>query len=89
MHRGALFAASSVNWWCLVVAELRESLTRVGSDLKQKIIESVKSTWRTINDFANYRRVANDEAAADNGGEVDVDSIVADTSSYYGDTSGS
>lgn len=32
--------------------ELRESLTRVGADIKQKIIESLKSTWNSINEFA-------------------------------------
>ena len=45
-------------------SELRESLSRVGSDLKHKIVESVKSTWRTINDFALAHRSTTDEAAA-------------------------
>lgn len=87
-----MFGCASQMFGCAVcVTELRESLTRVGSDLKQKIIESVKSTWRTINDFANYRRPVSDEAAVatatDNGGEVDVDSVAPDTS-YYGDMPG-
>ena len=40
-------------------------MTRVGSDLKQKIIDSVKSTWRTINDFTQYRRGAGIEPAVE------------------------
>ena len=36
----------------LCFSELRESLTRVGADIKQKIIESLKSTWNSINEFA-------------------------------------
>ncbi|GAB6025018.1 hypothetical protein CHUAL_010128 [Chamberlinius hualienensis] len=32
--------------------EIKESLSRVGADLKQKLMESLKSTWNTINDFA-------------------------------------
>ena len=39
-----------------MVAELKESLARMGSDLKQKIIQSVKSTWKTLNDFAAAHR---------------------------------
>ncbi|XP_052007223.1 SEC23-interacting protein [Xyrauchen texanus] len=32
--------------------ELKESLSRMGSDLKQGFISSVKSAWQTLNDFA-------------------------------------
>ncbi|XP_029645752.1 phospholipase DDHD2 isoform X2 [Octopus sinensis] len=32
--------------------ELRESLSRVGSDLKQRFLDSLKSTWNSINEFA-------------------------------------
>jgi hypothetical protein len=65
-----------------VFAELRESLTRVGTDIKQKIIESVKSTWRTINDLAHYRRTAaGDESSADTSGDVD-DSLYEETRKY-------
>ncbi|KAJ0004977.1 hypothetical protein NQD34_011191 [Periophthalmus magnuspinnatus] len=32
--------------------ELKESLTRMGSDLKQGFISSLKSAWQTLNDFA-------------------------------------
>ena len=75
-------------------------MTRVGSDLKQKIIDSVKNTWRTINDFAYYRRPAGTEATtADgatataanddiSGGEVDIDNVISDSASYYSETIG-
>lgn len=33
-------------------AELKESLTRMGSDLKQGFISSLRSAWQTLNDFA-------------------------------------
>lgn len=33
-------------------SELKESLTRMGSDLKQGFISSLKSAWQTLNDFA-------------------------------------
>lgn len=36
--------------------ELKESLTRVGADIKQKIMESLKSTWNSINEFAKAHR---------------------------------
>ncbi|MBN3324358.1 S23IP protein, partial [Atractosteus spatula] len=32
--------------------ELKESLTRMGSDLKQGFISSLKSAWQTLNEFA-------------------------------------
>ncbi|XP_077352546.1 SEC23-interacting protein isoform X1 [Festucalex cinctus] len=32
--------------------ELKESLSRMGSDLKQGVISSLKSAWQTLNDFA-------------------------------------
>uniref|UniRef100_A0AAR2J952 DDHD domain-containing protein n=1 Tax=Pygocentrus nattereri TaxID=42514 RepID=A0AAR2J952_PYGNA len=32
--------------------ELKESLSRMGSDLKQGFISSLKSAWQTLNDFA-------------------------------------
>ncbi|XP_060595144.1 phospholipase DDHD2-like [Ruditapes philippinarum] len=32
--------------------ELKESLARMGTDIKQKIIDSVRSTWTSINNFA-------------------------------------
>lgn len=36
----------------LLVSELKESLTRMGSDLKHGFISSLKSAWQTLNDFA-------------------------------------
>lgn len=38
--------------WLLSCAELKESLTRMGSDLKQGFISSLRSAWQTLNDFA-------------------------------------
>lgn len=67
-----------------VAAELRESLSRVGSDLKQRIIDSVKSTWKTINDLAHYRRDAGDDASVS---ATDIDSIVSETVSNLDDAS--
>ncbi|WAR22550.1 S23IP-like protein [Mya arenaria] len=32
--------------------ELKESLARMGTDIKQKIIDSLKTTWTSINNFA-------------------------------------
>ncbi|XP_056466184.1 SEC23-interacting protein isoform X3 [Gadus chalcogrammus] len=32
--------------------ELKESLTRMGSDLKQGLMSSLKNAWQTLNDFA-------------------------------------
>ncbi|XP_076460329.1 triacylglycerol hydrolase DDHD2-like [Babylonia areolata] len=36
--------------------ELKESIQRMGSDLKQKIIESLRSTWNTLHEFALAHR---------------------------------
>lgn len=33
-------------------AELKESLSRMGSDLKQGFISSLKNAWQTLNEFA-------------------------------------
>jgi len=64
-------------------AELRDSLSRVGSDLKQRIIDSVKSTWKTINDLARYRRTTDDDEAVS---ASDIDTIVTETVSNLDDT---
>lgn len=32
--------------------ELKDSLSRMGSDLKQGFISSLKSAWQTLNEFA-------------------------------------
>jgi len=60
-------------------AELRESLSRVGSDLKQRIIDSVKSTWKYL---ANYRRATGDD---DSVSATDIDNIVSETVSDLDD----
>ncbi len=36
----------------LCVSELKESLTRMGSDLKHGFISSLRSAWQTLNEFA-------------------------------------
>lgn len=36
----------------LCFSELKESLSRMGSDLKQGFISSLKSAWQTLNEFA-------------------------------------
>ena len=64
--------------------ELRESLSRVGSDLKQRIIDSVKSTWKTLNDLANRRHATGDDASVS---ATDIDDIVSETVSNLDDTS--
>lgn len=33
-------------------SELKDSLSRMGSDLKQGFISSLKSAWQTLNEFA-------------------------------------
>lgn len=40
------------------IAELKDSLTRIGYDLKQRIIDSVKNTWRSLNNFALSHKMA-------------------------------
>ena len=35
-----------------VPPELKESLTRMGSDLKHGLMSSLKNAWQTLNDFA-------------------------------------
>lgn len=36
----------------LLYSELKESLSRMGSDLKQGFISSLKTAWQTLHDFA-------------------------------------
>jgi phospholipase DDHD2 len=40
--------------------ELREGLTKVGGDLKQKMMEKLKFTWSSLQDFANYHKTDGD-----------------------------
>jgi hypothetical protein len=46
----------------------------MGSDLKQRIIQSVRATWKTINDFAAAHR----SAAAEQEMEEEVNSVIAE-----------
>ncbi|XP_033756021.1 phospholipase DDHD2-like isoform X2 [Pecten maximus] len=55
--------------------ELKESLTRVGADIKQKIVDSLKSTWNTINDFAKAHRTS--ETTLGDSLEQQVDSQIS------------
>ncbi|KAG5880945.1 hypothetical protein JTB14_010376 [Gonioctena quinquepunctata] len=36
--------------------ELKDTMARVGADLKQKVIDSVKSTWNSLNQFGIFHR---------------------------------
>lgn len=72
-----------------MLSELKESLSRVGSDLKQKVIESVKSTWRTINDFALAHRApaaAPRTPTPEDAPEKDEDSIMSDMAKDFDDS---
>lgn len=66
--------------------ELRDSLSRVGSDLKQKVIESVKSTWRTINDFALAHRTSQTMAAPENISEKEEEGTQSDAVKDFDDS---
>ena len=46
----------------------------MGTDLKQKIIDSVKSTWQTLNKFAYAHR--SDGSKLDDISNEDVDDII-------------
>lgn len=56
-------------------SELKESLTRVGADIKQKIVDSLKNTWNSINDFAKAHRSS--EASLGESLEQQVDSQIS------------
>ncbi|KAG1670493.1 SEC23-interacting protein [Nymphon striatum] len=36
--------------------ELKESLTKVGTDIKQKVVESIRSTWNSVYEFAKFHQ---------------------------------
>ena len=63
-------------WDCFL--ELRENLSRIGANLKQRFVESVKETWATINDFARAHTGVQDPDEADNPGPRDT----SDTESH-------
>jgi hypothetical protein len=50
--------------------ELKETMARVGADLKQRLIESVRSTWNTVYQLAKYHR-SDDQAL-----EQEVDKVL-------------
>ncbi|KAG5831510.1 hypothetical protein ANANG_G00304460 [Anguilla anguilla] len=67
--------------------ELKESLTRMGSDLKQGFLSSLKTAWQTLNDFARahtsspqlqaeLEKVANQIKEEEEKQEVAVDKLV-------------
>lgn len=42
-----------IYFFCLsFLLELKDSLSRMGSDLKQGFLSSLKSAWQTLNEFA-------------------------------------
>jgi hypothetical protein len=51
--------------------ELKESITRMGSDLKQKIYDSIKYTWNSINEFARAHKPVSTSDS-----QQDIDSAV-------------
>lgn len=51
-------------------AEIKESLTRMGYDLKQKLLESLRSTWSTIHYFAAAHKSSPAQV------EAEVDKVV-------------
>ena len=53
--------------------ELKESLTRMGADIKARVIDSVKRTWKTINDFALAHRTTPQQVM-----EQEVDSVISE-----------
>jgi hypothetical protein len=53
-----------------LLPELKESLARVGADLKQKLIDSVKYTWNSINEFARAHRSTAQEV------ESEIDEVI-------------
>lgn len=42
---------------------MKENIAKVGADIKDKVMRSIKSTWATINDFARAHR-GGDQAGA-------------------------
>ncbi|XP_013407537.1 phospholipase DDHD2 [Lingula anatina] len=61
--------------------ELKESLSRYGADLKQKIVQSLKGTWNMINDFARAHRSTPEEIV-----NSEVDSVISDLAKQQEET---
>jgi hypothetical protein len=53
-----------------IVSELKETMARVGADLKHRLIESVRSTWNTVYQLAMFHR-SDDQAL-----EQEVDKVL-------------
>lgn len=47
------------------VVELKDSLSRMGADIKQKLMESVRNTWKSITQFAAAHRGISTETAGE------------------------
>lgn len=45
--------------------ELKESLSRMGSDLKQRLVDSLRYTWNSIHDFARAHRFSPSQVEAE------------------------
>ncbi|CAL1526017.1 unnamed protein product, partial [Lymnaea stagnalis] len=58
--------------------EFKEAVTRYGTDIKQKIIDSFKSTWNTINDFARaHRNDASKSSTMENEVQSEMDQMMS------------
>jgi hypothetical protein len=53
-----------------IVSELKETMARVGADLKQRLMESVQSTWNTVYQLAMFHH-SDDQAL-----EQEVDKVI-------------
>lgn len=62
--------------------ELRENLSRLGTNLKQKFVESVRETWASINDFARAHTGVFSPDEPDKG-EVQKDVSDSESQSMY------
>lgn len=51
------------------VSELKETISRVGADLKQRLVDSIRSTWNTVYQLTAFGR-------ADDGLEQEVDKVI-------------
>ena len=45
--------------------ELKENIAKVGADIKDRVMRSIKSTWATINDFARAHTSSGQAAITD------------------------
>lgn len=54
----------------LFVLELKETMARVGADLKQKLIDSVRNTWNSVYQLAHFHKPDNNTL------EQEIDKVV-------------